>query len=205
MKEFNKILISNEKVIWEEKPQILPFIFYEFSTFIVGLVFSIFGILMIYALLKLGIERPDYVFILALLFLVVPSLYLVFYRVYLFFARKNTWYAFTNLRVIVQKGVIGTDFETFDYDQIQELEVSVTLIDKLFGKNSGSLSIDIGKVVPGSKGSINTDYINLIGITNPYSIYELLKKHSHNLKSDTNFPNENREEKNLGYKTDIKS
>ena len=145
MRELDKIL-DNEKVLWEGRPQFWPFIisnsliviFIWFFIFIflgpfLGFFFSLFFLLLMNVLGNI-LGAIISVLISLLLFFVPPFIYQVF-------AFKRTHYAITDKRVIIQKGIIGRDFEIIDHDQITNAEVNVGIADKLFGKNSGSIFI----------------------------------------------------------------
>jgi uncharacterized membrane protein YdbT with pleckstrin-like domain len=215
MKQIDKILNKDEKIIWQGTPQLLPFIFKNISYFFIGLILSIFISLIIssYVIFENGrlriIEVMDapftYVFGFIVFLFTIPAVFYLFEPLYLLLLRKNTLYIFTDKRVLLQSGVIGKDYESFDYDQIRDLEVNITLVDKIFGKNSGSIFIDIGKMTAGRGGRAIPAYLGLEGITNPYAVYEQLKKLSYNLKSDEKFPNEKRLKENSSYQTEIKS
>ena len=109
------------------------------------------------------------------------------------------YYAITDKRIIIQSGIIGRDFKIVDFDQISNAEVNVGLIDKLFGDDSGSISISTaGTFTYGKHGPIHTPR-GLSNISKPYSVFKFFKKVSHDVKTDINFPNKYRPKKNLGY------
>jgi uncharacterized membrane protein YdbT with pleckstrin-like domain len=98
--------------------------------------FLIFGSIALFE----GIKEGEIILILFPHFWI--GLILVFgYPIYKFLVYKYTYYAITNKRVIIQKGLIGRDFEIVDFDKITNAEVNVGVLDKLFGGNSGSILI----------------------------------------------------------------
>lgn len=88
-------------------------------------------------------------------------------------------YAFTEKRIIMKSGIIGTDFKSIYYEQIKNLEVDVDLIGKIFGV--GTIKIDTGKTETYSTGSgrgektqirTRTMYDLLRHIDAPYEVYQ---------------------------------
>lgn len=88
-------------------------------------------------------------------------------------------YAITQKRVIIKSGLIGTDFQSIYFEQIQEVIVDVGLIGKLF--NVGTIKIDTGKTETYSSGTGNNRQIGtrvmyrfLSHIDKPYEIYQYI-------------------------------
>ncbi len=109
----------------------------------------------------------------AILYLVL--LFVVFKVVY-----SKRFYAYTNKRVVIRKGIIGVDFKSLNKNSIGMVEVNVSLLDKIVQKNTGT-------IVFGSMSSpiINNHGANFIfaHITNPYELYKEIKA---NLDEDKN-------------------
>lgn len=197
MRELDKILDKNEKVFWEGKPNFWPF-------FLAGLFLSLFGLIFLIAgaiILIQGIKTGNF------LFLVFPHFWIGIVFVfgiplYKALVYKYTYYAITNKRVILQKGLIGRDFEMVDFDQITNAEVNVSIFDKIFSRNSGSILISsAGTFIYGRHGPIAKPY-TLNNIQNPYKVFKFFKKVSHAVKTDIQYPNKYRPKTNLGYRTD---
>jgi len=88
-------------------------------------------------------------------------------------------YAITDKRVIVQKGVIGRDFTSIDFDKIERLEVNVNTWDTLFRKNTGTLTIF----------TTTLPYF-LRNIPDPYVTFAKLQELSQKARSNTAFAKE---------------
>lgn len=115
---------------------------------------------------------------------------------------KHTYYAVTNKRVLLQKGLIGRDFEMVDFDQITNAEVNVGVLDKLFGGGSGSILISTaGSLTYTRSGAVQKPY-TISHIDNPYDVFKFLKKVSYAVKTDIQYPNKYRPKTNPGYDTD---
>lgn len=85
---------------------------------------------------------------------------------------KNTYYAYTNKRVIIRKGIFGVDYKSLDMSMIGAVDVSVSVIDKILCKNTGSIAF----------GSMANPMANQNGfmfkfshILKPYETYKEIK------------------------------
>lgn len=82
---------------------------------------------------------------------------------------KNAYYIYTNKRIIVRTGVFGVDFHSLDIENIGASNVCVSLLDKMVGKNTGSIRF-------GSNSSpITNSYYGFMNIENPYQVYKEIK------------------------------
>lgn len=82
---------------------------------------------------------------------------------------KNAYYVYTNKRIIVRTGVFGVDFHSLDIENIGPSNVCVSLLDKMVGKNTGSIRF-------GSNSSpITNSYYGFMNIENPYQVYKEIK------------------------------
>ncbi len=108
-------------------------------------------------------------------------------------------------RVIFKKGLIGRDFEMVDFDQMTNAEVNVGLFDKVFeGGNSGSILISTaGSITYRRHDPVQKPY-TLRNIEKPYNVFKFFKKVSHAVKTDIQYPNKYRPEKNPGYNIKVK-
>lgn len=196
MRELDKILGSREKIFWEGKPNFWPFVFGGFAVAFFGFVFMLVGLIAII----LGLSRGDFAVMIMPHFWVGLALFIGI-PLYSVLVHKRVHYAITDKRVIIQKGLIGRDFEIIDYDQITNAEVNVGVIDKLLSRNSGSILISTaGSFTYTRQGPVQKPY-TLAHIKNPYQIFKFFKDVSHDIKTDINYPNKYRPRKNPGYRT----
>src|SRR5690606_12527937 len=116
---------DNERIIWVEKPQFVPFIFSEFLDWgTVILVLICFGIALF---AKTSGSYVGWIFAAALL---GKSLYNLIYRT---LSYTNTYYGYSDKRVLIRNGFIGIDYKIVDYDKIFDTQVTVSVIEKLYG------------------------------------------------------------------------
>lgn len=198
MRELDKVLDQSEKVVWEGTPSFWPFVLgRSIPTVLFGLVWMLFVIAFFFT-------SP-----LGVIVLFTPHFWIGIFMIfgptiYGFLVYKHTHYAITDKRVIFQKGWIGRDFEMVDFDQMTNAEVNVGLVDKLFGHSkTGSILISTaGSLTYTRRGAVQKPYV-LNSISDPYEVFKFLKKVSHDVKTDIQYPNQLRPDVNPGYKTNL--
>ena len=92
----------------------------------------------------------------------------------LFFALcyKNTYYAYTNKRVIIRKGIIGVDYKSLDMSMIGAVTVNVSVLDKIIRKNTGSIAFgSMASPIGGESGHM----FKFAHILSPYETYKEIK------------------------------
>ncbi len=189
MYEFDKILNKGEKILWEGRPVFQPYFVGSIGLMIFGGVFFLAGLVFFI----MAIVTKQY------LLLLFPHVWVglgivVGVPLYRYFSYKHIAYAITNKRVLIQKGVIGRDFDFVDYDQIRNVSVDVGFFDKILGKESGTLEIHTGAA---------STYL-LEHIADPYQITRFFSRVEYNVKTDMEYPNKYRPKTNPGYTTRLK-
>lgn len=189
MKEINKILDDNEQTLWEGRPEFLPY-------FVSILPLALFGLPFLLVPLFFG---P--------VFFIIPHFwvglaFVIGLPLYQYYVYRHIYYAVTNKRVILQTGLIGRDFQIIDFDQITNAEVNVGIFDQLFtqGKTGSILVSSAGTFVHTKHGPAARPY-SLRNIRDPYTVFKFIKKVSHDVKTDIEYPNKLRPEENPGYST----
>ena len=194
-KQFEQVLDKDEKVMWTGSPKLIPFL-------VTGLPFLGIGILWFcidyFGFIKnQGIDNPSFsvpFFILHLFpfwgsILNMGRLALVY---------NNTFYIYTNKRLMMRSGFWGTDFMAIDDDKISDIEVNVNPIENMYGV--GTVQAFSGRT--SAKG--NRVYDKFVAVEKPYEVFKMIKQISVDIKTDYNYPNALRPEENPGYKTDYK-
>ena len=207
MREIEKILNQNERIIWEGAPEFHPFVLgSSLLPFVIGFVWVsvflaiFFGVLQNSPELTAQYGNGVYGVLLlphfwgGLICMLLPLIYSLL-------VHRFTYYAITDKRIIFQKGVIGRDFDIIDLDQITNATVNVGLVDKLFG-DVGSIYISTaGSFIQGKHGPVPRLY-GIRSIKNPYEVFKHLKQTSHDVKTDIEYPNALRPKENTGYQTE---
>ncbi|MBI2337376.1 MAG: PH domain-containing protein [Deltaproteobacteria bacterium] len=197
MREIDKILDQNERVLWEGTPVFWPFfVGNSILLTVFGFFWMMFILVFIVSMGPIVLLFPH--FWVGILLLIGPGLYH-------FLVYKHTYYALTSRRVLIQKGVIGRDFQIIDFDQITNAEVNVGIFDQFFGKNTGTVLISTPTSFVTSNSGQRAAPYRLCNIVNPYEVFKFFKKVSYDVKTDIEFPNEYRPAENPGYKTEYKS
>jgi uncharacterized membrane protein YdbT with pleckstrin-like domain len=196
-KETQMILEPGEQVVWEGKINRKVLMF----GLITGLI--IFGIIAAILFMKESIhfetkgkpEGTDIKGWVAGSVILGVSYLLILWN---YFSKIVREYVVTKKRVLFKSGLIGTDFKSVYYDQIQNVIVDVGLIGKIF--KVGTVKIDTGKTetystgghAGGSRSSMNigglrtgggrtgqirtrTVYDMLLHIDKPYEVYQYVQ------------------------------
>ncbi len=198
MKELDKVLDPNEKVLWEGSPKFWPFFL---GSSVLTTVFGIFWLFFVAIFIAMAWQAPgpSKYFILAMPHLWVGLLMLFGPPIYTLMVFSKTYYAITDKRVILQRGVVGRDFQMIDFDQMTNAEVNIGVFDKLFGNGSGSiLMASAGTFSEGKGGVVSRPYM-IANVDKPYDVFKFLKKVSHDVKTDIEYPNQMRPSENPGY------
>lgn len=77
---------------------------------------------------------------------------------------KNRYYAYTNKRIIIRTGVIGIDYKSLEFRTLTATTVQVTFLDKILGRNTGSLRFGSPSAPMGS-----------VYAANPYTFKHIVK------------------------------
>ena len=194
--KFESIRDSDEELLWVGKPTLIPFI--------LSAVGGVFVPLIIVGLFVFVFTQPDVEVtglpmpgLIAIIF-IISGLFPLIIRLFVY---SNTAYAYSNKRIMIRTGFIGTDFKTIDYDKISDIEVNVNVIERIF--NVGTILFFSGRSLSSKK---NSDILTnrWIAIKEPYEIYKQVKEISVDIKTDISYPNALRPETNPGYQTQYK-
>jgi hypothetical protein len=196
--EFDSIKDENEEILWTGKPKFAPYIFTGVFFAVVTIAIGLIWLLAARNFTSNNVNgKGDYFWLFGLIPM-VQGLY-VFLKKALSFS--NTAYAYSNKRVMMRTGFIGTDFKSIDYDKISDMEVTVNIIERIC--NVGTIRFFSGRTQT-DEGNTTKLYDNWNAIENPYEVFKMLKKTSIDIKTDINYPNALRPETNPGYNTKYK-
>ena len=180
-KLFEHILDDDEKIVKVFKPHktklFLSSLLLSAVSLIFFVVFAVIAILFpedkfvsanaVYTLIPIGI----FVIILGLIAILIAIYY------------KNIYYAYSNKRIIIRSGVFGIDYKSLDMSMIGAVNVSVSLLDKILKKNTGSISFgSTASPVVNSKAST----YNFTHILAPYETCKEVKSYIDAYKKEMN-------------------
>ncbi len=85
---------------------------------------------------------------------------------------KNTYYAYTNKRIIIRRGIFGVDYKSLDMSMIGAVTVNVSLLDKLLHKNTGTITYgSMASPMGGQSGPM----FRFSNVKAPYETYKEIK------------------------------
>jgi len=194
---FEQVRDKNETIYWVGKPNPFCFMIGGIPFLIIGMVWGCID----FALFMSTLHNQD-----GSQFFIIPFLMLHsfpcwgswLYMVWLWLAHNRTFYAYSNRRLMLQTGAIGTDIKTFDYSKVTNLEVTVGPIEKMF--SVGSIRFNTGVMT--NRGQAVVTYFK--AIQDPYDVFKKIKGISVDIRTDENYPNALRPDTNPGYKTKYK-
>lgn len=88
---------------------------------------------------------------------------------------KNVYYGYTNKRIVIRKGIFGVDYKSLDIKMIGASTVNVSLLDKIFRKNTGT--INFGSMASPINGMNGINNYILANVTDPYGLYKEIKSY----------------------------
>jgi len=194
--EFESIKDDNEEILWTGKPKFIPFIF---GGFLGGVATLAIAVIWILTARSFGAKSADNSFSFFWLFGLIPLIVGVFTFLKKILSFHNTLFAYSDKRVMMRTGFIGTDFKTIDYDKISDIEVTVGIVEKMY--NVGTIRFFSGRTQTNDDGHTTKLYDSWSAIENPYEVFKMVKQTSIDIKTDFNYPNSLRPDTNPGYNT----
>jgi hypothetical protein len=199
--EFEALKDYDETILWTGKPSYIPFLAQGIPFLLIGLVWGAFDSIFVMGILSGGFGGMGAFLIPFMVLHLFPFWGSILNMFRLALVYKNVSYAITTKRVMLRSGFFGIDFKAVDFDKIQNLEVNVGPLEKLF--NVGSIRIFSGEAMS-TKNGMRSMFDTFKAIENPYGVFKQLKQVSMDIRSDLNYPNQYRPEENHGYRTKYK-
>lgn len=104
---------------------------------------------------------------------------------------KNVYYAYTNKRILIRKGIFGVDYKSLDIKMIGASTVNVSLLDKILRKNTGTLNF--GSMASPINGTASINNFVLANVVDPYGLYKEIKNHISNVTENKVNTKDNKE------------
>ena len=189
------VLAEDEKILWKDKPRRLSFVLSAILKMapiaIVWLGFDIFFICVMVS--SMGAIPSGLIAFIVIFFAfhLIPVWMWIYSILSASRRQKLEEYAFTNLRIIIKRGFIGSEIKSIYYSSLNSVNLKVGIIEKLCKVG------DIYLVA-------NNEKIILEDVKDPYFISKKLQKIALDIKTDIIYPNDLRPKTNHGYKTDYK-
>jgi membrane protein YdbS with pleckstrin-like domain len=193
--EFESIKDDKEEILWTGKPKFIPFIF---TGILGGLATLTFAVIWLLTTRNWGVNGDNNSASYFWLFGLIPLIVGAFTFLKKVFSFPNTVYSYSDKRVMMRTGFIGTEFKIIDYDKISDIEVTVSLVERMY--NVGTIRFFSGRTQT-DEGNTTKLYDIWSAIENPYEVFKMVKQTSVNIKTDFNYPNAFRPDTNPGYNT----
>ncbi|MFK7932087.1 MAG: PH domain-containing protein [Saprospiraceae bacterium] len=194
--EFEAVKDDDENFIWLGKPELKSFLANMLIAGVIGI-----GFVVAVVIFNINVQKEDenanavFIYLVLALFFVPAT----FKYVATILSYKNIVYGFSNKRIMMKSGFIGTDFKMIDYDKIVDIEVKVNPIDRYL--NTGTIKFFSGREKVDDEGSSTRLHDEWSNIENVYEVFKQVKKVMVDIKTDYNYPNAKRPLKNPGYNT----
>ena len=195
--EFRDILDSNERIIWSDKPNLMVHLASGIPLLILGIIWGIMDSFFFRAFMTASGGMFGFLSIFMLLHM-MPLWLGIGNIIRLILVYRNTYFCYTDKRVIIKTGFMGVDYKIRDFYNIADVEVNINPLENMLGV--GTIKIDEA-YEHRQNNSRKIVGNRLYGIKNPYDVFKVLKQTIMDIKSDINYPNDYRPETNRGYNT----
>lgn len=185
-------LYPGEKILWRAKPNKKCYYANSWFKYIfIGAIWLIFdGAFIVVTLVNIK-NIPSFA-IFGLVIFFVFHLLPVWLCISSVITARRRWkleeYAFTDTRILIHRGIIGTNIISIGYDSITSVNIKIGFMERMY---------KVGDIYIVSNGQTNV----FQDIEDPYFIYGRLQKIANDIKTDIIYPNAYRPKENPGYKT----
>jgi len=160
--DLRNLLMSNERVIWYDKPVFKPLVLSSLFFMLFGIPFLLFPLLFF-----TSVPILDIGFLMFFVFWYSIVSFIAFGPfIYSFLSWKNMVYMLTNKRIIIRRGVIGIDYDILNVENIQQVILNVGFWDKIFG--TGTLTVY----------SIGVKPLSLVAVKEPTKVLRIIQEAS---------------------------
>ncbi len=188
------VLGENEQVLWQGKPNKRAYIINKVLEMMpLALLWLAFDSVFIVSAFAFDMPWPARVGILAFICVHLIPFWKWLSNVLTASKRhQNTHYVMTNQRILIRTGLIGIDYQSVSYKDIQRVNLKVGIIDKLL--KVGDLYFE-SSTVRGQNVFFD--------ISEPYEVYKIAQSTVSAIQTDMQFPNAYRPTNNPGYNTKL--
>lgn len=198
-----KVMDTNEKVLWKGKPDLLIYILGNPIIYFVAIGWALFDFAFLSAFRSVPNAGTNGFLHIFFIFHLFPVWFAILLPIYRSLNYRNIEYALTDKRVYVCGGIFGRDITNMEHREITNLSVDVNFLENI--KKVGTINLSYTAGGEGNlRYSFKTSQNQLISIKNPYEVYKLIKKVSLDVATDQAYPNAYRPEENRGYRTEYK-
>lgn len=142
MKEvFNDILDKNEEILNVYKPNKLKLFLSVLAGWLLSTIWIFVPIFFAFAFGEAGADLSQGT--LNIVIISIAGAYILFFIIAMLFTKiyyNNLYFAYSNKRIIIRKGIIGVDYKSLDMAMIGAVNVNVSVLDKILKQNTGSIT-----------------------------------------------------------------
>lgn len=171
-RKFNDIIESDEKIVQGYKPVKSKVFASNFLCW-----FVVLGLFMVVAMLILWLDSTVAMSEKIIGTSIVGGIFVILFAFVLWFTilyYKNTYYVYTNKRIIIRTGIFGVDFHSLDIKNIGASDVTVSLLDKILRKNTGSIKFGSNSSPINGQNTLNYGFLH---VKNPYQVHKEIKEY----------------------------
>ena len=180
--DFAAICAPGERILWHARPLFWPYMSRSILVVLFGIAWGIMVLMTLHPvraweagqfdLLRGG---PDLVQLL-------PSWVCALHGIYTALAYLNTAYAYSNRRLLIRSGPMGAPIQSIDQGNIQDVEVTASLVERLFG--AGTIRTYSGHTTRRGRRL----YDAFAAVADPDAVFRALKQSGGGIKSDGGYP-----------------
>jgi hypothetical protein len=203
MGDIDDIRTDGETILWQGRPAVFPFFAGTILGILLGVPLLFLGRLPLVALAQQSDHQAVVIGYLVLAPVLLTGLALaVVYPIYRVLVYWNVAYAITDRRVLFERGIIESDIDMVDFDQIADASVEVTLFDILAGfGRTGTISLTTRTPLLPTSGNEAAQEHLLSHIAHPHDVFRFFHRTEYDVKADLEYPNAHRPSTNPGYDT----
>jgi membrane protein YdbS with pleckstrin-like domain len=194
--DFAAICEPGETLLWYGRPMFWPYMAHAVPIVLLGIAWAAGELRLlppaVYMVSRHLLSAPP-------LLRLVPAALCILHGLGVALAYSNTAYAYSNRRLLIRSGLIATSFTTVDYDGIRELDVTVGVIERVFG--AGTIRVFSGRMSQRGQAA----YERFVSIAHPYDVFRALKQVEVDVKTDWQYPNALRPAANPGYASEYRT
>lgn len=169
--EFDSIKSDDEEILWLGKPVFIPYILRSIWVNLFTIAFGVIWIVGTKGISNGESDQNSWTWLFGLLALIHGG-YMLLYQLFSF---PNTAYGYSNRRVMMRTGFIGTDFKTIEHAKISEIEVNVNMFERWF--NVGTIRFFSGQTETDDGETVKL-YDGWISVKDPYTVFKMVKQAS---------------------------
>ena len=171
---FADILDENETLLWMDKPNRRAWMINGYICLVIGIAFT--AVITIPMLVGFatgpGSKTMHGLLIFFAFFYGAPGWFSIGYLFWLHRAEKKTVYAYSDKRVLIQRGGFGVSYTTIAYEDIRYVTVRVGWFESQRG--TGSLFLETGVFQPSCCGLDQWSHKRFVGIEKPYEVAKMI-------------------------------